>query len=101
MARAAWGRGGAVAVGGRVRYGRGMRRSTHPSRPLPSRPAAGVVIGGMLAAVEHLVVNRPRPVAEIEERHHEPWSSIDGLTVEGLDRPVERPPVPDRSRARL
>jgi hypothetical protein len=59
------------------------------------------VIGGMLAGVEHLVTNRPRPVAEIQERHRDRWNAADGLTVDGLDEPLDRPEPPDRSGARL
>ena len=69
--------------------------------PLPSNPSAGEVIGGMLAAVEHLVANRPRPVAEISEQHRGRWNAADGLAVEGLDDRVERPEPPDRSGARI
>jgi hypothetical protein len=69
--------------------------------PLPSNASAGQVIGGILAGVEHLVTNRPRPVAEISERYRDRWNGSDGLTVDGLDEPVERPEPPDRSGARL
>ena len=72
-----------------------------PDAPLPSNPSAGEVIGGMLAAVEHLVANRPRPVAEISEQHRGRWNAADGLAVEGLDERVERPEPPDRSGARI
>ena len=72
-----------------------------PGSPLPSNPSAGEVIGGMLAAVEHLVANRPRPVAEISEQHRGRWNAADGLAVEGLDDRVERPEPPDRSGARI
>ncbi len=70
-------------------------------RPLPSNPSAGHVIGGILAGIEHLVANRPKPVAEIQEQHRDAWNSADGLTVEGLDEPMDRPERPDRSGARL
>ena len=70
-------------------------------RPLPSAASAGQVIAGILAGVEHLVANRPRPVAEIQERHRERWNAADGLIVEGLDEPMDRPEPPDRSGARL
>lgn len=69
--------------------------------PLPSRPSAGHAIGGMLGMLGHLIANRPRPVTEISERYREPWDSADGVTVEGLDEPMERPEPPDRSGARL
>jgi hypothetical protein len=76
---------------------------TNPKRrdPLPSRASAGQVIGGILAGLEHMVANRPRPVAEIQEQHRDRWNAADGLVVEGLDEPMERPEAPDRSGARL
>ncbi len=71
------------------------------STPLPSKASAGQVVAGILAGVEHLVTNRPRPVAEISERYRERWNGADGLTVDGLDEPVERTEPPDRTGARL
>jgi hypothetical protein len=68
---------------------------------LPSRPSAGEVIGGMLAGLEHQVTGRPKPPAQIEEQYREPWASADGITVEGLDDPIDRPELPDRSGAKL
>jgi hypothetical protein len=76
------------------------RKATDPDR-LPSRPSAGELIGGMLANLDHLITGRPRPPAQIEERYREPWASADGLTVEGLDEPMEHPAPPDRSGAKL
>ena len=70
-------------------------------KPLPSQPSAGQVVAGILAGVDHLVANRPRPVAEIAERHRDPWNRVGGLTVDGLDEPIERPEPPDRSGARV
>lgn len=70
-------------------------------KPLPSQPSAGQVLAGILAGVEHLVANRPRPVAEIAERHRDPWNRANGLTVDGLDEPIERPEPPDRSGAQV
>lgn len=70
-------------------------------KPLPSQPSAGQVVAGILAGVDHLVANRPRPVAEIAERHRDPWNRAGGLTVDGLDEPIERPEPPDRSGARV
>jgi hypothetical protein len=78
-----------------------MSPRPRPAQPLPSRASAGEVIGGMLAGVEHLVANRPRPVAEIQERHRDRWNAAEGLTVDGLDEPMDRPEPPDRSGARL
>jgi antitoxin (DNA-binding transcriptional repressor) of toxin-antitoxin stability system len=71
------------------------------TKPLPSKASAGHVVTGILAGVEHLVTNRPRPVAEISEHHRDRWNAAGGLTVEGLDEPVERAEPPDRSGARL
>jgi len=58
-------------------------------------------VAGILAGLEHLIANRPRPVAQIEEQHREPWASANGLTVNGLEDEIERPEPPDRSGARL
>ena len=74
---------------------------TPRARPLPSRSSAGEVIAGMLGTVAHLVTNRPRPVAQIEEQHRERWNAANGLVVDGLDEPVERLERPDTSGARL
>jgi hypothetical protein len=68
---------------------------------LPSRPSAGQLIGGMLAGLEHLLTARPKTPAQIEERYTDPWATADGVTVEGLEEPVERPEPPDTSGARL
>jgi hypothetical protein len=40
-------------------------------------------------------------VAQIEQRYRDPWASLDGVTIEGLDEPLDRPDAPDRSGARL
>ena len=66
-----------------------------------SRSSAGEVIGGFLGTLDQALTNRPRPTAQIEERYREPWASVDGVTVEGLEEPPERPEPPDRSGARL
>jgi len=84
-----------------VRGGGGTTRSAARREALPSHPAAGNLVAGLLAGVDHLVVNRPRPVTQIEEQHREPWASANGLTVEGLDEPLKRPERPDRSGAKL
>lgn len=70
-------------------------------QPLPSNPAAGNIVAGLLAGVDHLIVNRPRPVTQIEEEYREPWASADGISVDGLDEEIERPEPPDTSGARL
>ncbi len=83
-------------------YREAMKRDEPTEKDrLPSRPSAGEVIGGMLAGLEQQVTGRPKPPAQIEEQYREPWASADGLTVEGLDEPIERPEPPDRSGARL
>jgi hypothetical protein len=71
------------------------------SKALPSRPSAGTVIGGMLAGMEHAITGGPKPVTQIEEQYRDPWAAADGMTVEGLDDPIERRVPPDRSGARL
>ena len=72
-------------------------------RPVPtkSRSSAGELIGGFLGTLDQALTNRPRAVTQIEQRYREPWASVDGVTIEGLDEPVERPDAPDRSGARL
>jgi len=77
------------------------RRAGVPPGPLPSHPSDGVLIGGILGALDHLLLRRPRPVTQIEEPYTEPWATLDGIAVEGLDQRVERPEPPDRSGARL
>ena len=78
-----------------------MPRSKDSDQPLPSRSGAGQLVAGILAGIDHLIANRPRPVPQIEEQYHDEWASADGLTVDGLDEPIERPERPDRSGARL
>ena len=78
-----------------------QHRPARRRRPLPSKPSAGLVIGGMLAGLEHLIGARPKPAPQIEETYRDPWASADGVTVEGLDDPIERREPPDRSGARL
>lgn len=68
---------------------------------LPSTPSAGELIGGMLANLDHQLTNRPSTPAQIEEQYREPWATADGLTLEGLDGPIERRDPPDRSGAKL
>ena len=69
--------------------------------PLPSRSSAGEVVGGFMANLDHLLTARPKTPAQIEEQYREPWASANGVTVEGLDEPIERPEPPDRSGAKL
>ncbi len=68
---------------------------------LPSRSGAGQLVAGFLAGIEHLIANRPRAVPQIEEAYRDPWATTEGLTVDGLDEPIDRPEPPDRSGARL
>ena len=70
-------------------------------RPLPSKSSAGELIGGILAGLDHALTARPKPTAHIEEQYREPWASAEGVTVEGLEEPVERREPPDRSGAKL
>jgi len=76
--------------------------ATHPApQPTKSRSSAGELIGGLLGTLDQALTNRPRSVAQIEQRYREPWASVDGVTVEGLEEPIDRPEPPDRSGARL
>ena len=68
---------------------------------LPSRPSAGVVIGGFLAGLEHAISNRPPAVAQIEEPLRRERFERHGYVIDGLDDPIERREPPDRSGARL
>lgn len=77
------------------------RRRRGPDDPLPSNPSAGAVVAGLFGTLDHLIINRPRPVTEISEEYEEPWSTADGLTVEGLEDRPERPEPPDTTGARL
>lgn len=79
----------------------GVKREKPDTDRLPSKPSAGEVIGGMIAGLEQAVTGRPRTPAQIEEQYGEDWASADGLTVDGLDEPIERPDQPDRSGAKL
>lgn len=72
-----------------------------PKQPLPSKSSAGELIGGFLAGLDHALTARPKPTAHIEERYREPWASAEGVTVEGLEEPIERREPPDRSGAKL
>ena len=77
------------------------RKRDTSSTPLPSDPSAGQVVAGLLAGLEHLIANRPRATTQIEERYRDPWATTNGVTVEGLDEPIDRPDPPDRSGARV
>ena len=68
---------------------------------LPSKPSAGELIGGLLANLDRALTGRPKTPAQIEEQYREPWATADGLTVEGLEEPIERREPPDRSGAKL
>jgi hypothetical protein len=69
--------------------------------PLPSKPSAGELIGGLLAGLEQAVTGRPKNVPQIEEQYGEDWSAAGGIKVDGLDEPIERPEPPDRSGAKI
>ena len=70
-------------------------------KPAKTLPLAGGIIGGLLGTLDQALTNRPRPAAQIQQRYREPWATLDGVTVEGLDEPVDRPEPPDRFGARL
>jgi hypothetical protein len=78
-----------------------VKREKDDTERLPSQPSAGELIGGMLAGLEHALTGRPKTPAQIEEQYGEPWASADGLTVDGLEDPIEHPEPPDRSGAKL
>lgn len=78
-----------------------MTRPKDADQALPSRSGAGQIVAGILAGIDHLIANRPRAVPQIEEQYRDAWASTDGVTVNGLDEPIERPDPPDRSGARL
>jgi hypothetical protein len=79
-----------------------MKRSAH-GRPvrLPSRASAGVLIGGMLAGLEHAITNRPPIVAQVEQPVGREQFERHGFVIEGPDEPIERAEPPDRSGARI
>ena len=77
------------------------RRKRGPDDPLPSDPSAGQVVAGLFGTLDHLIINKPRPVTEISEEYHEPRDTADGVTVEGLDDRPERPEPPDTTGARI
>ena len=58
-------------------------------------------IKGMLASLEGLVTGRPKAIPQIEEPYGADWATAEGVTVDGLNEPVDRPEPPDRSGARL
>jgi hypothetical protein len=76
------------------------REGTDEGR-LATRSRGGEIVGGVLAGLEAAVTNRPAPPARIEETYRDAWASLDGVTVDGLDEPPDRPERPDRSGARL
>ncbi len=78
-----------------------MHRLRSRRNPLPSKPSAGLVIGGILAGLEQTITNRPPIVAQIEEPIGRERFERHGYEFHGLDEPVERPEPPDRTGARL
>ncbi len=77
------------------------RRKRGPDDPLPSDPSAGAVVAGLFGTLDHLIINKPRPVTQIEEPYRESRDTADGITVDGLDDRPERPEPPDTTGARL
>jgi hypothetical protein len=77
------------------------RRPRRDSAPLPSRPSAGILVGGLLASLEQAITNRPPVVAQIEESLRRERFERHGFAFDGLDDPVEHAEPPDRSGARL
>lgn len=78
-----------------------MTDEEQPDEPLRSRSSAGGLIGGILGTIDAALTNRPRPVAQIEERYRDPWATANGITIEGLEERIEHPEPPDRSGAKL
>jgi hypothetical protein len=78
-----------------------MPDEKQPDEALPARSSAGGLVAGILGTLDAALTNRPRPVAEISERYRDPWATANGVTVDGLDEPIERPEPPDSSGARL
>ena len=77
-----------------------MRKRT--TTPLPSKPSAGVVVGGgILGGLEQAVTNRPPTVAEIARPIGREGFERHGYVLEGLEAPIERREPRDRSGARL
>lgn len=78
-----------------------MADDEQTTKPLKSRSSAGAAVAGLLGSLEATVTNRPRPVTQIEERYRDPWATVNGVTIEGLDDAPEREEPPDRSGARV
>ncbi len=71
-------------------------------RPLPSFSGASRTIGGFLAGLEQQILHKRPPAAIVVEEHDRlERSSLNGVTVNGLDEPIERPEPPDTTGARL
>jgi len=91
--------GEAIANGDWVEW---AEREQPPERDaLPSLPSSGGTIAGILGTIDAALTNRPRPVPHIEERYDEPWATANGITVDGLEEPVDRPEPPDITGARV
>ena len=78
-----------------------MADDAETPKPLKSRSSAGASIAGLLGSLEASITNRPRPVTQIEERYRDPWATVNGVTIDGLDDAPERAEPPDRSGARI
>ncbi len=69
---------------------------------LPSFDGVTVSIGGFLAGLEQQILHkRPPPAIVVEEQARSEPRSVNGLQIDGLDDPIERPEPPDTSGARL
>lgn len=79
----------------------GGPKPTRDDGRLPSRPSGGQVLGGFMSQLEHLATGQARAVPQIEVQYRQRWASLNGVTANGLDEPIERPQHPDRSRARV
>jgi len=69
---------------------------------LPDFKGASISIGGFMAGLEQQILHKRPPAAIVieEEARSEP-RSLNGLQLEGLEEPIERPEPPDTSGARL
>ncbi len=91
----------AIVLAGWLLLRRLTRKKPRPvDGRLPSYPSSGQVIGGFLASLEQVVTGQQAAVAQIIEQYDEPWDSVGDVTVVGLDEPIERQTLPDRSGAR-
>ena len=91
----------AIVLAGWLLLRRSNRKKPRPvDGRLPSYPSSGQVIGGFLASLEQVVTGQQAAVAQIVDQYDAPWDSVGDVTVFGLDEPIARLPLPDRSGAR-